>query len=102
MHAMAPRPAGPVFRCFSADGIQASPRLRAAIPTPGSIMASPPPPVLTPCIGVCSLDPQGYCDGCFRTGEEIGAWLSLSDAQRAHLMDVVLPEREARLPARGG
>lgn len=51
--------------------------------------------MLTPCIGVCSLDPQGYCDGCFRTGQEIAAWLQMSDAQRAHLMDVVLPAREA-------
>lgn len=60
------------------------------------------PPVLTPCIGVCSLDPQGFCDGCFRTGNEIAAWLQMSDAERAHLMDVVLPAREAALGAARG
>ena len=52
-------------------------------------------PVLTPCIGVCQLDPQGFCDGCFRTGAEIAAWMQYSDVQRQHLMDVVLPAREA-------
>jgi hypothetical protein len=54
-------------------------------------------PVLTPCIGVCTLDPAGYCDGCFRSGDEIGAWLSMADTQRQYMMDVVLPAREARL-----
>ena len=54
-------------------------------------------PVLTPCIGVCTLDPAGYCEGCFRTGDEICDWLSMADTQRQHMMDVVLPAREARL-----
>jgi predicted Fe-S protein YdhL (DUF1289 family) len=53
-------------------------------------------PVLTPCIGVCTLDPAGYCDGCFRSGGEIAGWLSMNDAQRLHMMDTVLPAREAR------
>ncbi len=52
-------------------------------------------PVLTPCIGVCTLDPAGYCDGCFRNGDEIADWLSMDQAQRLHMMDVVLPTREA-------
>ena len=54
--------------------------------------------VLTPCIGVCILDPAGFCDGCFRTGDEIARWLSMSDAERLDLMERVLPEREARIP----
>ena len=54
-------------------------------------------PVLTPCIGVCTLDPAGYCDGCFRSGDEIADWLSMDETQRLHMMDVVLPAREARL-----
>lgn len=54
-------------------------------------------PVLTPCIGVCMLDPAGYCDGCFRTGDEIAAWLAMSETERSHLMTIVLPAREARL-----
>lgn len=54
-------------------------------------------PVLTPCIGVCTLDPAGYCDGCFRSGDEIADWLSMDETQRLHMMDVVLPAREACL-----
>ncbi len=54
------------------------------------------PALLTPCIGVCTLAPDGHCDGCFRTGDEIAAWTSLSDAERQRFMDVVLPAREAR------
>ena len=56
-------------------------------------------PVLTPCIGVCTLDPDGYCDGCLRSGGEIADWLSMDDARRLHMMEIVLPEREARLEA---
>lgn len=64
-------------------------------------MSDRPPPapvraVLTPCIGVCTLDPAGYCDGCLRTADEICDWLDMSQEQRLHIMNVVLPEREAR------
>lgn len=54
----------------------------------------PQPAILTPCTGVCTLGPDGYCFGCHRTGAEIAGWLQMSDAQRLHLMDVVLPQRE--------
>ena len=38
---------------------------------------------LSPCIGVCQLDQDtGYCIGCQRTGDEIMAWPSASDAER--------------------
>lgn len=53
-------------------------------------------PIPTPCIGICQLGPDGLCDGCFRTGDEIGAWSRMSDEQRLRLMDEVLPERESR------
>ncbi|GEM_PF-515112 len=64
----------------------------------------PPPPfraVLTPCIGVCTLDPTGFCDGCLRTTDEICDWSGMNDEQRLHIMNVVLPEREARLADSG-
>lgn len=54
-------------------------------------------PILSPCTGVCSLDAGGCCEGCFRTGDEIAGWAQLDEAARRHLMDVVLPEREARM-----
>ncbi|MBB4569744.1 DUF1289 domain-containing protein [Rhizobium leucaenae] len=51
--------------------------------------------MLTPCILVCSIDMNtGYCFGCGRTREEIGAWMNYSDDQRREIMQV-LPERLA-------
>jgi uncharacterized protein len=51
--------------------------------------------ILSPCVGICRLDPRGYCLGCHRTGDEIARWRSMSDIERNHYMDVVLPERES-------
>jgi uncharacterized protein len=52
------------------------------------------PAVLSPCIGICRLDLRGYCEGCHRTGDEIARWRSMSETERSHYMDVVLPARE--------
>lgn len=51
--------------------------------------------VLSPCIGICSLDAQGLCEGCLRTVDEIARWSTMGDAERLHVMDVLLPRREA-------
>ena len=51
-------------------------------------------PILTPCIGICTLDAQGLCEGCRRTGEEIARWMYMSDIERARLMNDVLPQRK--------
>lgn len=51
--------------------------------------------MLSPCNGICALNAKDFCSGCFRTADEIGAWVTMSGADRTHLMDVVLPEREA-------
>jgi len=48
--------------------------------------------VESPCIGTCTLGPDGLCVGCFRSADEIGAWLTFSAAQRSAIMKV-LPER---------
>ena len=55
-----------------------------------------PAPILTPCIGICTLAADGLCAGCHRTGDEIARWASLDDAERARIMTIVLPEREAK------
>jgi predicted Fe-S protein YdhL (DUF1289 family) len=47
----------------------------------------------TPCIGICRLDPQGYCIGCRRTIDEIGRWRDMSDDERLRMMREVLPAR---------
>ncbi len=42
----------------------------------------------SPCILVCSIDDKtGYCFGCGRTREEIGAWTSYSSTERRQIMD---------------
>lgn len=51
------------------------------------------PRPLTPCIGVCVIDPQRQiCTGCYRTLSEIAAWSSLTNDQRRAIMDS-LPSR---------
>jgi uncharacterized protein len=55
----------------------------------------PPHPVITPCIGICTLGHDGLCDGCYRTGDEIAQWSLLSDSERLAIMSEVLPAREA-------
>ncbi|GAA0705637.1 DUF1289 domain-containing protein [Dokdonella soli] len=52
-------------------------------------------PVLSPCIGICRLGANGYCDGCLRSGDEIARWLAMGEHERRRLMDEVLPLREA-------
>jgi predicted Fe-S protein YdhL (DUF1289 family) len=44
------------------------------------------PPAATPCISVCVMDAAGFCSGCGRTLEEIGAWPVLSDSGRRFIM----------------
>lgn len=52
--------------------------------------------VLSPCIGVCTLNDNGLCDGCHRTSAEIARWSQMSDDERLRLMETVLPARESR------
>ena len=47
----------------------------------------------SPCILVCSIDlSTGYCHGCGRTRDEIGAWTLYTPAERSRIMDT-LPAR---------
>jgi len=58
----------------------------------------PPPaptPILSPCIGLCELGPDGLCRGCLRTGNEIARWITMSDAERRFIMEHTLVAREA-------
>ena len=53
---------------------------------------------LTPCIGVCRIDPLlRLCVGCARTLDEIGRWSRLSDTERRHIMEGCLPQRMPKL-----
>jgi predicted Fe-S protein YdhL (DUF1289 family) len=43
--------------------------------------------ICTPCIRVCILDPEtGLCEGCGRTGEEIGQWFAFTEEERLRIM----------------
>ena len=52
--------------------------------------------VLSPCIGVCSLDDDGLCSGCHRTTAEIARWPQMDDDERLRVMEV-LTQRESRV-----
>jgi len=52
--------------------------------------------VESPCIGTCTLGPEGLCVGCFRTADEIAGWLSF-DAQRRRRIMETLPARAQNL-----
>ena len=52
-----------------------------------------PQPILSPCIGVCHLDADGYCEGCRRSGDEIARWIAMGEAERRRIVEDVLPQR---------
>jgi predicted Fe-S protein YdhL (DUF1289 family) len=55
--------------------------------------------VASPCVDVCRMNPHtGFCDGCFRTIDEIAAWSSYDDDEkRAVLARVESRQRGARV-----
>lgn len=52
-------------------------------------------PVLSPCIGICQLGRDGFCDGCLRSGDEIARWVAMGERERQRMLDDVIPKREA-------
>lgn len=53
--------------------------------------------VASPCINVCQInEASGYCQGCYRTLDEIAEWWDMSpEQQRALLADLEKREIEA-------
>lgn len=43
----------------------------------------------SPCTGLCKLDANNVCLGCFRTGHEIRAWRDLDSAQKYVVLERV-------------
>jgi predicted Fe-S protein YdhL (DUF1289 family) len=37
----------------------------------------------SPCVGVCEIGDDGYCEGCLRSLAEIAAWASMDEGARA-------------------
>ena len=58
----------------------------------------PAPAPISPCVGVCRIDPEtGYCGGCRRTIQEIAGWLSMSDDEKRRVLGE-LPARRSSGP----
>jgi uncharacterized protein len=58
------------------------------------------PDIETPCVKICVVEPEtGFCIGCGRTRDEIGAWLGMSAGERSSVM-AGLPERVENLTRR--
>jgi uncharacterized protein len=46
--------------------------------------------IVSPCIGVCTMnDSNGFCQGCYRTVEEIREWWNMTDQERDKVMGVL-------------
>lgn len=44
--------------------------------------------VASPCVNLCRIDaPTGLCAGCYRTLQEIAAWMHLSAHERRAIID---------------
>ena len=54
-------------------------------------------PIPSPCVNVCYLDDYDICQGCYRSGEEIMAWMRLDNAGRKKVLAKVR-ERELASP----
>lgn len=52
--------------------------------------------VASPCIGVCWLNEQsGWCEGCWRSGDEIRDWMIMTREQKLQLLEV-LEQRQTK------
>jgi hypothetical protein len=46
--------------------------------------------VKSPCINVCRMsEATGYCEGCFRTIDEIAGWSQFSNAEKLRVLAAV-------------
>jgi predicted Fe-S protein YdhL (DUF1289 family) len=42
--------------------------------------------IVSPCIGVCRINKKHhFCEGCFRSEDEIAEWIRLSDEQKKEI-----------------
>jgi predicted Fe-S protein YdhL (DUF1289 family) len=58
-------------------------------------------PPQSPCIQVCVLDEHGYCQGCYRTIDEIAGWSRMSAAEQRAVLDCLAARRGRFAPAAG-
>jgi len=60
----------------------------------------PPPPVPSPCLGVCKFNDGGYCKTCFRSTIEKSRWPVLGESGRAQVVEVCAQRRARWQPSR--
>lgn len=54
-------------------------------------------PMPSPCIGICRMNADtGWCEGCWRTLDEISAWGGLGAAAQREVLARVAQRRAAR------
>jgi predicted Fe-S protein YdhL (DUF1289 family) len=50
----------------------------------------------SPCINVCKMDERsGFCDGCFRTIDEIACWSGYTREEKLAVLAKLEPRRRA-------
>jgi predicted Fe-S protein YdhL (DUF1289 family) len=60
------------------------------------VRSNPADAVPSPCVSVCAVDPAGgYCLGCYRTLDEIAAWINFDSAERLAVWDAIAARRKA-------
>ena len=53
------------------------------LPTPPPGHDDAPAPVRSPCVSICRIEVStGFCEGCFRTIDEIADWSTMTDQRR--------------------
>jgi len=43
--------------------------------------------VKSPCISVCVMNDDGFCEGCYRTGQEIAYWMQYDNEQKRTVVE---------------
>jgi nicotinate-nucleotide--dimethylbenzimidazole phosphoribosyltransferase len=52
-------------------------------------------PIPSPCIGVCTVDTDGFCEGCLRTLDEIGRWSTANESEKRAILDATVQRATA-------
>ena len=61
--------------------------------------ALPNNPIQSPCIGLCKLNADNVCTGCFRTLGEIENWAGADETARRAILDRVAERKAEDRPA---
>jgi len=48
----------------------------------------------SPCIGICEMGKNGFCEGCLRTAREIGDWQGMSILEKKQVLERIMDRAE--------